>query len=107
MNPVWSEERFVFSSPFFPVYCICYSSNKAVQERRKGAKRKEKEKDKKLSGSGKDEVMGQFLIQVEDIPKQDQAIQNWYTLQPGKDSILRPQEKNPNKARIFLELVLS
>jgi len=72
VNPVWHEERFSFYGVFFPVECFCVSSTVPLR------KKTIKSEETKISSK---ELMGQFSIQKEHLPKSHQTLRRWYYLE--------------------------
>jgi len=85
-SPTWAEELFTFINPKFPIHCLCMSSNKT---------KKIKEND--IIEDPEDDIVGQFLIQKEDI-RLDQKVSLWYPLvSPYPDY----------KGKVLVELLLT
>lgn len=92
INPIWTDEKFVFHGPIFPIELLCKSAQDF---------KKIKTKDKR--NSLVDDILGTYEMNEDCIKKLDQPTQVWCTLKTKSTH----EEQNNNKPRIYIEILLT
>ena len=83
MNPVWTDQKFVFEDAVFPVHIVCLSRPKAEATK------------------SDPDIIGHFSIDKSHITKKDEPITRWFFLE---DSV-SASTGEPQKARICIEII--